>query len=113
MWQRVDADVIANRYKEAFERLHNIEQAIQNNDNLSESGKAAQRYRASLVRMTMYMKMHRSASASEHLEKMERFANASGDEKVKNDLLYNKAIFYYTFGETAKGNAVFKEWQAS
>jgi signal transduction histidine kinase len=109
MWQRVDADVIANRYKEAFERLHNIEQAIQNNDNLSESGKAAQRYRASLVRMTMYMKMHRSASASEHLEKMERFANASGDEKVKNDLLYNKAIFYYTFGETAKGNAVFKE----
>ena len=109
MWQRVEGDVAASRYKEAFERLHNIEKAIQNNENLSEQGKAAQRYRASLIRMTMYMKMHRSASAAEHLDKMEKFAVASGDEKVKNDLLYNKAIYYYTFGETAKGNAVFKE----
>lgn len=45
----------------------------------------------------------------EHLEKMERFANASDNEKVKNDLLYNKAIYYYTFGQTSKGNEVFKE----
>ena len=84
MWQRVEGDVAASRYKEAFERLHNIEKAIQNNENLSEQGKAAQRYRASLIRMTMYMKMHRSASAAEHLDKMEKFAVASGDEKVKN-----------------------------
>jgi signal transduction histidine kinase len=28
---------------------------------------------------------------------------------VKNDLLYNKATFYYTFGQIAQGNAVFKE----
>ena len=48
----------------------------------------------------------------EHLEKMERFANASDNEKVKNDLLYNKAIYYYTFGQTEKGNAVFKEMAA-
>ena len=109
MWQRVEGDVAASRYKEAFERLHNIEQAIQNNEKLNERGRAAQRYRASLLRMNMYMKMHRSASAAEHLDKMEKFAVASDDETVKNDLLYNKAIFYYTFGETAKGNAVFKE----
>ena len=109
MWQRVEGDVAANRYKDAFERLHTIEQAIQNNDNLDAQGKAAARYRTSLIRMNMYMKMRRSANAEEHLDKMERYANASGDEKVKNDLLYNKAIFYYTFGQTEKGNAVFKE----
>ena len=109
MWQRVEGDVAANRYKEAFERLHTIEQAIQANTNLDEKGKAAARYKSSLIRMTMYMKMHRGASAAEHLDKMELYANASGDEKVKNDLLYNKAIYYYTFGQTEKGNAVFKE----
>ena len=109
MWLRVEGDVAANRYKEAFERLHTIEQAIQANTNLDEKGKAAARYKSSLIRMTMYMKMHRGASAAEHLDKMELYANASGDEKVKNDLLYNKAIYYYTFGQTEKGNAVFKE----
>ena len=109
MWQRVEGDVASGRYKEAFERLHIIEQAIQKNENLNEEGKAAERYKASSIRMTMYMKMHRSASAEEHLEKMEKFAVASCNEKLMNDLLYNKAIFYYNFGQTEKGNAVFKE----
>ena len=112
MWQRAESDAAGGRYKECFERLRGIEQAIQANANLNEQGKAAARYKTSLIRMNMYMKMHRSESAMEHLEKMERFANASGDEKVKNDLLYNKAIYYYTFGQTEKGNAVFKEMSA-
>ena len=40
---------------------------------------------------------------------MENQVSLSGDEKLQNDLLYNKAIYYYTFGQTAEGNAVFKE----
>ena len=59
--------------------------------------------------MQMYMKMRRSESAKEHLNLMESHANASTDEQVKNDLLYNKAIYYYTFGMNQQGNAVFKE----
>jgi len=112
MWQHAESEAAAGKYKEAFEHLRGIEQAIQNNSKLDAKGKAAERYRSSLVRMKMYMKMRRSESALEHIEKMERFANASGDEKVKNDLLYNKAIYYYTFGQTEKGNAVFKEMSA-
>lgn len=112
MWQRAENDATGGRYKEAFERLRGIEQAIQSNAKLDAKGKAAARYRTSLIRMNMYMKMRRSESAMEHLEKMERFANASDNEKVKNDLLYNKAIYYYTFGQTEKGNAVFKEMAA-
>ena len=112
MWQRAEGEAAAGRYKEAFEHLRSIEQAIQTNTNLNEQSRAAARYRSSLVRMNMYMKMRRAESALEHLEKMERYANASGDEKVKNDLLYNQAIYYYTFGQTEKGNAVFKEMSA-
>ena len=82
MWQRAESDATGGRYKEAFERLRGIEQAIQTNSSLDEKGKAAARYRSSLIRMNMYMKMRRSESAMEHLEKMERYANASGDEKV-------------------------------
>ena len=57
----------------------------------------------------MYMKMHRAESAADHLRAMTNHANACNDEAVKNDLLYNKAIYHYTFGQVAQGNAVFKE----
>lgn len=112
LWQRAENEAAAGRYKEAFEHLRNIEQQIASNSKLDAKGKAAGRYKTSRIRMNMYMKMRRSESAMEHLEKMERFANASGDEEVKSDLLYNKAIFYYSFGKTEKGNEVFKEMSA-
>ena len=57
----------------------------------------------------MYIRMRRSANALDQINAMETLANATGDESVKNDLLYNKAIYYYTFGQNAQGNAVFKE----
>ena len=101
-----------NLYKEAFDLLRNIDQAI-STDKQSDAGSiAAWRYRVAKERMTMYINMRKSDRAQEQIDIMERHANASGDESVKNDLLYNKAIYHYTFGQTAKGNAVFKEMAA-
>lgn len=57
----------------------------------------------------MYMKFRKPDSAKEQLKVMETLANTSNDEKVKDDLLYSKAIYYYTFGLNAQGDAVFKE----
>jgi len=97
-----------NFYKEAFDLLRRIDQVITASDQ-SAAAKSAQHYLATKERMQMYIKMKRSPSAQEQLNIMEGLANASGDESVKNDLLYNKAIFYYTFGQNAQGNAVFRE----
>ncbi len=94
-----------NYYKEAFELLSNIEQNIKGDP----SSMAAQRYLTSKERYQMYMRMKRPASALDHLKAMENYANASDKDDVKNDFLYNKAIYHYTFGQTAQGNAVFKE----
>jgi signal transduction histidine kinase len=57
----------------------------------------------------MYMKFRKPDSAKEQLKVMETLANTSNDEKVKDDLLYSKAIYYYSFGLNAQGDAVFKE----
>ena len=70
---------------------------------------AALHYLVSNERMQMYMKMKRAESAKEHLNLMERYAEAAHSEDVSNDLLYNKTIYYYTFGQNEKGNACFKE----
>ena len=97
-----------NEYKEAFDLLRNIEQSI-SSAKVSEGVRSALRYKTTKERLSMYMRLKRGATALEQLNAMERFANASGDEAVKNDFLYNKAIYYYTFGMNAQGNAAFKE----
>ena len=94
-----------NYYKEAFDLLSRIEQNIKGD----QVTKSAMLYLTSKERYEMYMRMKRPANALEHLKAMENYANVSGKEELKNDILYNKAIYYYTFGQTAQGNAVFKE----
>jgi len=97
-----------NYWKEAFDLLHSIEEHVAAKG-LSDVENASLYYYTAKEREKMYVKMGRPEVAKEHLDKMESFANLSNDEDVKNDLLYSKAIYYYTFGQNAKGNAVFRE----
>ena len=112
LWQRAETAATAGKYKEAFELLRDFEHAVATDRKLDAKGKAAERYKAARSRLKMYTRMRKPTNASEQLEKMERQANASADKAVLNDLLYNKAIFYYTFGQTDKGDVVFKEMTA-
>jgi len=95
-------------YKESFELLRRIDQAINADRKAANSQKAGMHYWVTKERMQMYIKMRRSESAKEHLNTMENYAKQAGDEALNDDLLYSKAIFFYTFGQNAEGNAVFK-----
>ena len=98
-----------NFYKEAFDLLRRAEQVIQSGSQLTDAAKAGLFYQTTKERFQMYLKLKKAENVREQLGKMEVLANRSGDESVKNDLLYNKAIYYYSFGLVAQGNAVFKE----
>lgn len=97
-----------NFYKEAFDLVRRADQII-DAGNLSNSEKAALHYLATKERLQMYIKLRRGESAKDQLIILESLATQSGDESVKNDLLYTKAIYFYTFGMNTQGNAVFKE----
>ena len=97
-----------NYYKEAFDLLRRADQII-NDGKLSANEKAAAHYLVTKERLQMYIKLRKGESAKEQLNTLESLANQSNDEGTKNDLLYTKAIYYYTFGMNAQGNAVFKE----
>ena len=97
-----------NFYKEAFDLLRRTDQVITASKQPA-SDKAASHYLVTKERMQMYIKLRKSESAKDQLNIMAAQANQSNDEGVKNDLLYNRAIYYYTFGQNAQGNAVFKE----
>lgn len=113
--QGVDCGVKANKlyyekenlYKEAFDLLRRIDQTIEAKG--TGANKSSLHYWTSKERHLMYMKMRKMESAKEQMGNMENHANASGDEAVKNDLLYTKTIYYYTSGQNEKGNATFKE----
>ena len=95
-------------YKEAFEMLRRTEVAIEAQQK-SAADRASLRYLTSRERFQMYMRMGKKASVSEQLNNMEHYASTAGDEDLGNDLLYHKTIYYYTYGQTAQGNAAFKE----
>ncbi len=97
-----------NMYQEAFDLCRGIDQTI-NSKGQSDGHKAGLHYFVTKERMRMYIKLKRMESAKAQLAIMENLASAAVDERVPDDLLYSKAIFYYTFGMNAKGNAVFKE----
>ena len=97
-----------NYYKEAFELLRDIDVTI-SNASANEQAKACMRYLTSRERMQMYVRMHRSANAMDQIKNMEVYAAKANDESLKNDLLYNKTIYYYTFGQNELGNAMFTQ----
>ena len=96
-------------WKEAFDLLRRADQNIMARKDDAPSTKAALHYLVTKERMQMYMKLKKYESAKDHLAAMENQVKTANDENLSNDLLYNKAIFYYTFGQNAQGNAVFKE----
>ena len=96
-------------WKEAFDLLRRIDDNINANHQTSAGEKAALHYQVTKERLQMYIKMRKSTGCVDQLNIMEGQVSASGDENLRNDLLYNKAIYYYTFGLNAQGDAVFKE----
>ena len=97
-----------NCYNEAFDLLRRVDQTITAKTKGAVDS-APLHYYVSKERYQMYMRMSRSATALDHLKAMENYATTASDEDVKNDLLYTKAIYYYTLGQNAKGNELFKE----
>ncbi len=95
-------------WKEAFELLRRVEQTIFSS-NKTEAQKATLRYLTTKERYNMYTRLHKTANAKEQMGYMEILANRSDDEEVKNDMLYHKAIYHYSIGQTTQGNAVFKQ----
>ncbi len=99
-----------SKYKEAFDLLRTIDQSI--NASTKGEARAALHYLTTKERMQMYMRLHKYESAKDQLDNMERHVEQAGNDDLRNDLLYNKAIYFYTRGQNAEGNAVFKEMAA-
>lgn len=95
-------------FKEAFDLLRRVDQAIDAKGVGDGGSKAALHYEVTKERLQMYIKFRKPERAQEQMAVLEALANQTGDDAVKNDLLYQKTVYYYSFGYTDKGNATFK-----
>ena len=101
-----------NYYKEALDLLRRVADAVTKATGVTETEKAGLYYQICKERMQMYMRLKKGEGVREQLGAMENMANQSGDEALKNDFLYNKAVYHYNFGQVQQGNAVFKQMAA-
>ena len=99
-----------NAYKDAFEFLHTVDQAARAGKD--KAARAALSYEVAKSRMQLYMGLRKKDRVEDQLENMEKQAAQSGRDELVNDALYNRAIFHYSFGQSAQGDAVFKELAA-
>ena len=97
-----------NYWKEAFDLLRRADAEIDARSKNAKE-KAALHYIITKERLAMYIKLRKSDSAKDQLGLMETQVTYAADEELKNDLLYNKAVYHYSFGQNAQGNEVFKE----
>jgi signal transduction histidine kinase len=97
-----------NYWKEAFDLLRRADQEVEASGKNAKE-KAALHYIITKERLAMYIKLRKGDSAKDQIEIMENQVTYAADEALKNDLLYNKAVYHYSFGQNAQGNAVFKE----
>ena len=97
-----------NYWKEAFDLLRRADAEIEARGKNAKE-KAALHYIITKERLAMYIKLRKSDSAKDQLGLMENQVTYAADDALKNDLLYNKAVYYYSFGQNAQGNEVFKE----
>lgn len=97
-----------NYWKEAFDLLRRADQEIDDRSKDAKE-KATLHYIITKERLAMYIKLRKVDSAKDQVAIMENQVAYAADEALKNDLLYNKAVYYYSFGQNAQGNAVFQE----
>lgn len=98
-----------NNYKESFELLRSVDQAISAEERKGGSAMPELHYLVTKERLQMYIKMRNTARAMEQINTMEDQVKTANDDNLMNDLLYNKAIYHYTFGQISQGDTVFKE----
>lgn len=94
-----------NYYKEAFEILSSAERILNTQEETAAKPQPALHYPIDRERQRMYLKLRKPDRATEHLSRMQSWAQQAADSTLTIDLLSASAQQYYSLGLTDKGDA--------
>lgn len=98
-----------NYYQEAFELCRNMTQFLQTEEQKAEKVLYDQRFQLANERLQMYIKLRNAAQAQLQISTLDNIVSQSGSEKLADELLYKKAVYYYTFGQNDRGDESFNK----
>lgn len=93
-----------NMFKEAFEVLRNADQYLSQEEREGSKQMPAAHYPLTKERIRMYIKLKNVQRADEQLIRLEELAKQANSDSLKNDVLYTRANYYYTFGQHTQGD---------
>lgn len=93
-----------NMFKEAFEVLRNADQYLSQEEREGSKQLPAAHYPLTKERIRMYIKLKNVQRADEQLIHLEELAKQANSDSLKNDVLYTRANYYYTFGQHTQGD---------
>ena len=93
-----------NFYKEAFDMLRSTDQMIFAGEQATHRTRPDLKYATVKERLRIYTRLKQPARAKEQLARLEDLASAANTDSLRNDLLYTKANYFYTFGMNAQGD---------
>lgn len=98
-----------NDYKAAFALLYGIERMLVSQGQRVGETLPALRYAVTRERLRMYIKLRKSGSAKEQLDKLAEWEQTAQTDSLETDLLYAQANYCYSFGRNSEGDAALDE----
>lgn len=98
-----------HNYKEAFDLCRQIDQLIMTGEQKLQKPMPELHFKVSKERLQMYIQLKNAAQAQGQLDRLTNWAAQAGNPSLSEELLYTQASYYYTFGQTSKGDAYFQQ----
>lgn len=98
-----------NYYKEAFDICRAMYQFIAEGEQKQQKKFYDLYFPVAKERLQIYTKLKNPAQAKNQLDALEELARQAGSGTLKEELLYTKANYYYTFGLSTQGDACFNQ----
>ena len=98
-----------NYYKEAFDLCRAMSTFVSEGEQKLQKKFYDLHFPIAQERLQMYTKLKNPAQAKIQLDYLEELARQAGSGTLKEELLYTKANYYYTFGLNTQGDACFHQ----
>lgn len=101
---QVEQLATSHQWHEAFVKLYAVERAAEGNVKLQ--------YLAAKERYGLYVRLRKPADMTTSMTRMEQLAMRSGDTKLIEDMLHQKAAYHATRGEAKQSHACYEQMLA-
>ncbi len=108
IWCGVQSSILTPResiFKESFDFCREMEAALLEGENKLNKKLSVERFLVMKARLDLYSRLKMADRSKEQLGRMEELSNTIQNDSIKEDMLYTKAQYYFTFGPAELGVA--------